>query len=118
MKADARSVRQLLVARARERKAVKRGTGPKRIAREDVGAGAKGIVDILVLDEALTRLAALDAEQARIVELRYFGALSIQQAAAALGTSSDNVARQWTMARAWLKRAMDSAADDSSVLEL
>src|SRR5579885_2072707 len=104
---DARAVRQLLVERARARKAARRAEGHRRIARDDVQASAKGVIDVLALDEALKRLAALDAEQARIIELRYFGALTLEQTAGALGASVDTVALQWTMGRAWLKRAID-----------
>ena len=67
-------------------------------------------IDVLALDEALTRLAALDAEQARIVELRYFGGLTVEETAEAVGVSPATVKRQWAMARAWLKRALEGAA--------
>jgi DNA-directed RNA polymerase specialized sigma24 family protein len=117
MKPDPSSVRRLLVERARARRAARRSDGFRRLTRDDA-APARGVIDILTLDEALTRLSALDAEQARIVELRYFGALTIQQTADAIGTSADVVTRQWTMARAWLKRAIDSASDDGGALEL
>ena len=69
-------------------------------------------VDILTLDEALTRLAALDPELAHIVELRYFGGLTVEETAEAVGSSPATVKRQWAMARAWLKRVIDSASDD------
>ena len=62
----------------------------------------------MALDEALTRLAALDAEQARIVELRYFGGLTVEETAEAVGVSPATVKRQWAMARAWLRRALDA----------
>lgn len=117
MKPDPRSIRQLLVERARARKAAHRRAGFSRITRDDVRQSAKDGVDILILDEALTRLAALDPLQARIVELRYFGGFTPKQTAAALGFTPETVTREWTMARAWLKRAIDSAADDTSVLE-
>ena len=108
------SMRQILVQRARARKAAKRGGAPRRVTL-DAGlvAGEAPSVDVLALDEALTRLAALDPEQARIVELRYFGGLTIEETAGAVGVSPATVKRQWTMARAWLKRAIDCASDDS-----
>jgi RNA polymerase sigma factor (sigma-70 family) len=67
-----------------------------------------------MLDEALTRLAALDPEQARIVELRYFGGLTVEETAEVVGISPATVKRQWAMARAWLKRAVDTAPDDGA----
>ena len=71
-------------------------------------------VDILALDEALTRLAALDPDLARIVELRYFGGLTVEETAEAVGSSPATVKRHWAMARAWLKRAIDCASDDGT----
>ena len=64
-------------------------------------------IDVLALDEALTRLAALDPELARIVELRYFGGLTVEETAEVMGTSPATVKRHWAMARAWLKRALE-----------
>ena len=65
-----------------------------------------GDVDLIALDDALTRLAELDPEQARIVELRYFGGLTVEETADVVGVSPATVKRQWAMARAWLKRAL------------
>jgi RNA polymerase sigma factor (sigma-70 family) len=69
---------------------------------------------VLALDEALTRLAAFDPEQARIVELRYFGGLTVEETAEVVGISPATVKRQWAMARAWLKRAVETASDDGA----
>jgi len=66
-------------------------------------------VDLVVLDDALERLARLDPEQARIVELRYFGGLTVEETAGAMGVSPATVKRHWTMARAWLKLQLESA---------
>ena len=101
------SMRQILVQRARARNAAKRGGAPHRVTLNDavMGSDARDI-DIEALDEALTRLAALDPEQARIVELRYFGGLTVEETADAVGVSPATVKRQWAMARAWLKRAL------------
>ena len=108
------SMRQILVQRARARKAAKRGGAPRRVTLEEgLLYRDEPDVDVLVLDEALNRLAALDPEQAKIVELRYFGGLTVEETAEAVGTSPATVKRQWAMARAWLKRAMDSASDDA-----
>ena len=81
--------------------------------RDEIQRGRPG----LALDEALTRLAALDAGQARIVELRYFGGLSIEEAAAVLDVSVDVVKREWRTAKLWLFRALTEARDGAGPLE-
>lgn len=115
------SMRQILVQRARARRAAKRGGAPLRVTLDEdvlperaIGGAAGGAgfgrpddIDVLSLDEALTRLADLDATQATIVELRYFGGLTIEETAEALRTSPSTVKREWSMARAWLKQALD-----------
>jgi RNA polymerase sigma-70 factor (ECF subfamily) len=105
------SMRQILVQRARARNAAKRGGAPLRVTLDDqhVGAdaGGAGDIDVLALDEALTRLAAFDPEQARIIELRYFGGLTLEETAEAAGVSLATVKREFAMARAWLKRALE-----------
>jgi RNA polymerase sigma-70 factor, ECF subfamily len=104
------SMRQILVQRARTRKAAKRGGDPQRITLDEQllpAAPDKSEVDMLALDTALEKLAALNERQAKIVELRYFGGLSVEEAAEALGISPATVKRDWTLARAWLKRELD-----------
>jgi RNA polymerase sigma-70 factor, ECF subfamily len=117
------SMRQILVQRARARNAIKRGGGPQRVTLDDanaanveaayVGAGVSAAsrrpddIDVLALDEALSRLAGLDAELAKVVELRYFGGLTVEEVADVMGTSPATVKRQWALARAWLKRALE-----------
>jgi RNA polymerase sigma factor (TIGR02999 family) len=106
------SMRQILVQRARARRAAKRGGLPKQVTLDEgVLTGDAPGIDMLALDEALTRLAALDADMARIVELRYFAGLTVEETAEAVGSSPATVKRQWAMARAWLKRAMERAPD-------
>lgn len=102
------SMRQILVERARRRRAAKRGGDPERITLDDhlLASGPSSSVDMLALDEALDRLTALDAQQARIVELRYFGGLTIEEIAETLDISPATVKRHWTLARAWLKREL------------
>jgi RNA polymerase sigma factor (TIGR02999 family) len=109
------SMRQILVQRARARKAAKRGGAPDRVTLDErlVSTEPPG-VDVLALDEALTRLATFDPEQARIVELRYFGGLTVEETAEVVGTSPATVKRQWAMARAWLKRDVDTASADDA----
>lgn len=105
------SMRQILVQRARARKATKRGGDPIRIELDDrllppFAAGEQDEIDLVALDGALDTLAELDPRQAKVVELRYFGGLSVDEAAAALDISPATVKRDWTLARAWLKREL------------
>ena len=101
------SMRQILVQRARARRAAKRGGAPDRVTLDEGLLADEGpSIDVLALDEALTSLATLDPEQARIVELRYFGGLTVEETAEAVGVSPATVKREWAMARAWLKRAL------------
>jgi RNA polymerase sigma factor (TIGR02999 family) len=107
----ATSMRQILVERARARNAAKRGGPQIRITLDETIAAETGkSVDLLALDEALTRLAGFDAEHARIVELRFFAGLSIEDCADTMGISPATVKRGWSMARAWLKREMGGGA--------
>jgi RNA polymerase sigma factor (TIGR02999 family) len=105
------SMRQILVERARRRQAAKRGGDPERITLDDhvlgqAPAHGEDHVDLVALDAALDRLAAEQPRQARIIELRYFGGLSVEECAEALDISPATVKRDWTVARAWLKRAL------------
>ena len=110
----ARCMRQVLVDAARTRRAAKRGGGALPItlgdaerlaATPDAGGDALG-EDVLALDAALARLAELDPDQARIVELRYFAGLTLDDTAATLGVSPATVSREWTVARRWLRREL------------
>jgi len=103
----ARAMREILIERARARAATKRGGQSVRVTFEDVAVQAiPASIDVLSLDEALQRLARLDERHARVVELRYFGGLSVEETAAALGLSPATVKRAWTLARAWLYREL------------
>lgn len=106
-------MRRILVDHARARMRAKRGHGAKLVTLRDAdvteGATAEVApagVDVLALDDALTRLAALDPGKARLVELRYFAGLSIPEAAASLGVSPATVGRHWEVARLWLRREL------------
>ena len=106
------SMRQILVQRARARNAAKRGGDPERITLDEQLLRAPSAdhvqeIDLVALDAALEKLASLDARQAKVVELRYFGGLSVEEAADVLGISPATVKRDWTLARAWLKRELD-----------
>jgi RNA polymerase sigma-70 factor, ECF subfamily len=100
----AQLTRRLLVDHARRRRAVKRGLGvaPVSIEDMDVAAAPEGRTDLVALDEALDRLAALDPRQAHIVELRFYGGLSIAETAAVVGLSAATVKRDWLTARLYL----------------
>ena len=102
-------MRRILVDHARARHAAKRGGDAKRVTLGDADAAddssGRGL-DILALHDALERLAALDAQQSRVVELRYFGGLNIEETAEAMGISPATVKREWATAKLWLKRQM------------
>jgi RNA polymerase sigma factor (TIGR02999 family) len=103
----ARAMREILIEHARARAARKRGGGAVRLTLSDVVAPVPSpAIDVLALDEALQRLARLDERHARVVELRYFGGLSVEETAAALDLSPATVKRAWTLARAWLYREL------------
>ncbi|MBI1762962.1 MAG: sigma-70 family RNA polymerase sigma factor [Acidobacteria bacterium] len=104
--AAAHLMRRILVDHARAHKAEKRGSGAERLALDEalnVPAQERD-VNLLALDDALHELARLDPQQSRIVELRYFGGLSIEETAAVIGVSPATVKREWTMAKHWLNK--------------
>ena len=98
-------MRQILVNHALSHNSAKRGGGAYKLSLDEaVGFSKEPDVDLVALDEALTRLAALDSRQGRIVELRFFGGLTIEETAEVLGISPATVKREWTTAKAWLYR--------------
>ena len=108
----ARCMRQVLVDAARARRAEKRGGGEHAVTldpQSDLPAFAADDagVDVLALDEALQKLATIDPQQARLVELRYFVGLTLDETAAALGVSAATVSREWSVARRWLRRELE-----------
>jgi RNA polymerase sigma factor (TIGR02999 family) len=104
----AQLMRWILVDYERNRRAAKRGAGATRLTLDpSVAARSQGAdVDLLALDEALNRLAKMDAQQSQIIELRYFGGLTIEDTSDFLGISPATVKRSWASARAWLLREM------------
>ena len=104
-------MRRILVDHARSRRADKRGGAWDRVTlvEDQVGDRAREI-DVLALHEALERLAAFDPRQERIVELRYFGGLTIEEAAEVVGVSEATVVRDWTIAKAWLRADLSARA--------
>jgi RNA polymerase sigma-70 factor (ECF subfamily) len=106
----ARLMRRILVDSARARGYQKRGGGAVRVSfTEDLAVLDRKGVDVVGLDDALHALAELDDRQSRVVELRFFGGLSVAETAAVLGISSETVMRDWKIARAWLMREMKSS---------
>ena len=107
----AKAMRSILVDHARARNAAKRGGSARAITLDDAGglAGPQASVDVLALHEALERLAEVDSRKSQLVELRFFGGLGIDEAAAVLGVSPATVKREWTTARAWLRRELSVA---------
>jgi RNA polymerase sigma factor (TIGR02999 family) len=103
----AQLMRHILVDHARKRIAVKRGAGAPLLALDpELAPAQKPGIDLVALDDALAKLAAIDPEQTRLIELRFFGGLSIEEAAVVLGVSPATVKREWVTARAWLRREL------------
>jgi RNA polymerase sigma factor (TIGR02999 family) len=104
-------MRRILVDRARRRLYQKRGGAAVRVSLDDVTAASPERPDeVIQLDEALQRLQQQDLRKARVVELRYFGGLTIEEISGFLGVSQITVKRDWAMARAWLRREISHAA--------
>jgi RNA polymerase sigma factor (TIGR02999 family) len=112
----ARSMRQILIERARARGAAKRGGDRVRVTfdPELVVTVPESSIDLEALDDALTRLAALDPDLAQVVEVRFFGGLSIEETAEALSVSPATIKRRWTLAKAWLARDLGGEKADES----
>lgn len=112
---SAQLMRRILVDFARQRQNLKRGGGAQQVSLDEgmVIAPERG-ADLIALDDALNRLASLNARQAQVVELRYFGGLSEEETAEALGVSLRTVQRDWNLARLWLYRELQQGdADDA-----
>ena len=104
----ARLMRRILVDHARSRHYQKRGGGARRVSLEEaLAVSEERAREVVALDEALEGLAAVDERKSRLVELRFFGGLSIEETAEVLGVSPGTVMRDWTLAKAWLRRALE-----------
>ena len=106
----AQAMRRILVDHARKRHAAKRGDGEAPVDFEDVSHVLSVVLPddrLLALDDALQALATLDARQARIIELRFFGGMSVEETASVVGVSPTTVKREWATGRAWLFREME-----------
>ena len=101
----AQLMRRILVDHARGRQAAKRGGSDIKLPLEEAMIGSEGRgVDLVALDEALERLASIDPQQSRVVELKFFSGLSVEETAEVLGVSQRTVKRDWNVAKAWLRR--------------
>jgi RNA polymerase sigma-70 factor, ECF subfamily len=106
----ARMMRRILVSHARSKKAAKRGGGETRITLADeIVAAPERNVNLLAVDEALTKLDVIDPEKSRMVELRFFSGLSVEETAEVMGVSPRTINRQWETAKAWLYREIAAA---------
>jgi RNA polymerase sigma factor (TIGR02999 family) len=113
--ATAEVMRRILVSHARARNAAKRGGSDYKVSlTQAAGVAAEQDVEVIALDEALTDLAAFDPQLCRLVELRYFGGLSIEETAEVMQLSPATVKRHWSAARAWLHRRITGGATDAS----
>lgn len=110
--AAAQAIRRILTDHARSRHRQKRGgqNQPVSLPEDETLDGGAEQVDHLALDEAITRLAALDASKARVVELRFYAGLPVESVAAVMGVSPSTVARDWAFARAWLRKELSAEA--------
>lgn len=114
----ASAMRRVLVDHARAKNAQKRGSGATLVTvdnLDDLPQRSGTDVDLVALDDALSRLTLLDARQGRIVELRFFGGLSVEETAAVVGVSERTVKREWQMSRAWLRREVFRTSDSSAL---
>jgi RNA polymerase sigma factor (TIGR02999 family) len=107
---SARLMRRILVDFARSKKYQKRGGGAQPVTLDEALVVAEPGRDLMALDEALDALGKLDERKARVVEMRFFGGLSVEETAAALGVSGDTVMRDWRLAKAWLLRELRGTA--------
>src|SRR5262245_38839106 len=109
-----RAMRNVLVDHAVRRNAAKRGGGEAPLPLDEADAATeRSLDDLIALSDALARLEQLDARQARVVECRFFGGLSLEETAEALNTSPATVSRDWTFARAWLHRELAPAPNSA-----
>jgi RNA polymerase sigma factor (TIGR02999 family) len=105
---SARLMRRVLVDHARSRAFQKRGAGAEKASLSTVVAVAREpALEVIALDRALDRLAAVDARKARVIELRFFGGLSVEETAEVLHVSGDTVKRDWRLAKLWLARELE-----------
>lgn len=110
----AQVMRRVVVDYARKRRRVKRGGGTPHLSLDEAALLTPSQApQVLELDEALHRLAAVDERKSRVVEMRYFGGLSVEEVAAVLGVSENTVISDWAVAKAWLRRELESQSENA-----
>lgn len=112
--AAARAIRRILTDHARTKNRAKRGAGARKVSldeAETIAVGDNDTPDFVELDRALEKLSTMDEQKAKVVELRFFGGLTAEQTAAALGISESTVHRDWQFSRAWLHRELGESGD-------
>ncbi len=114
MRVAARAMRYVLIDRARRGGAAKRGGQQPAIRFDETIALTAGDGDVLALDEALAKLATFDERKSQIIELRFFGGLSLEETAEVMGISPATIKREWTLARAWLCRELGEGETSST----
>ncbi len=111
----AQAMRRVLIDHARAQRRIKRGGPNQQVTLDDAMIREESrSIDVLALDQAMQRLAVIDERQARIVELRYFGGLSVEETAEVVGVSPATIKREWSMAKAWLHVTLSSPADQAT----
>jgi RNA polymerase sigma-70 factor, ECF subfamily len=105
---SSRLMRRILVDFARSRNYQKRGGGAQKVSLDEGLLSTERGADLLALDDALTELAAVDARKSQVVEMRFFGGLSVEETAESLHVSVDTVMRDWKLAKAWLLRELET----------
>jgi len=106
---SAQLMRRILTDFARSRAYQKRGGGARQVSLDEaLTVSPEAPVDLVVLEQALTRLGQTDARKSKVVELRFFGGMTVEETAEVLHISSETVMRDWSMARAWLQRELDA----------
>ena len=105
------AMRRILVDYARSRHAEKRGGLARKVSLDDVDISDERAIELIALDEALSGLAVIDPRQSQIVELRFFGGLTIEQTAEAIGVSPATIKREWAVAKGWLLRELSGDVD-------
>jgi RNA polymerase sigma factor (TIGR02999 family) len=110
----AQVMRRVVVDYARKRRRIKRGGGTPHLSLDEAALLTPSqSPQVLELDEALYRLAAVDERKSRVVEMRYFGGLSVEEVAAVLGVSENTVISDWAVAKAWLRRELESQSENA-----
>lgn len=109
----AQAMRRILIERARSRRSAKRGSGAQKVSLDEAAAVSnERAAELVTLDDALTNLASIDPRKVEIVELKYFGGMTIEEAAETLGVSTPTVERDWHLAKIWLHREISKTEQE------